>query len=97
MQQGRKTWREKANCRGADIAVFFPDVNKGDCGGRLLALYEPALQFCRDCTVKLECLETQLEHEELSLRFDGVWGGLMPHQRRELLANRAWAENTKPR
>lgn len=97
MKQGRKTWREKANCRGAHISVFFPEVQKGDCGSRLLAMYEPALEFCRNCPVTTQCLEAQLEHEEMTLRFDGVWGGLMPHQRRELLSNRAWADKTKPR
>ena len=90
--QSRKEWFEQANCKGVSTEnynVFFPEIGKGD-STKLKALYAPALELCFGCPVKKPCLEMQLVHEQETQRFDGVWGGTTPEQRREILAKREW-------
>jgi hypothetical protein len=48
--------------------------------------------MCERCTVRLECLNFQMEFEERTGRRDGMWGGLTPKER-DLLAH----ERMKPR
>lgn len=70
---------------------------RGDCKGKLIKLYAEAKALCDTCPVRYNCLETQLKVEQETLVFDGMWGGLLPHERKELLADRQWQTNTKPR
>ena len=43
-----------------------------------------AISICRYCPVRLSCLQYALEHREVH----GIWGGLMPHQRAAMAAQR---------
>lgn len=63
-------WQEKARCAGADPSLFFPSEEES----------EVALQMCRECLVREECLEYALEH---NIEF-GIWGGMTEAERRTL-------------
>ena len=72
----RFSWQERANCRGADRDLFFPQR-----GASTLK----AEAMCEACAVRDECLEfavTEGEHF-------GLWGGLSERQRRKIHAGNA--------
>ncbi len=64
-------WQEDALCAQTDPEAFFPEK-----GGST----REAKRICVGCTVKSECLEYALGHDE---RF-GIWGGLSERERRRL-------------
>lgn len=64
-------WRDRARCAETDPEAFYPE--KGEPT-------EPARRVCRNCEVRVQCLEYALANDE---RF-GVWGGLSVQQRRRL-------------
>ncbi len=64
-------WATEAKCLNADPDVFFPEK-----GGST----REAKRICAECTVRDECLEYALEHDE---RF-GIWGGMSERERRKL-------------
>lgn len=67
------TWVDQALCREADPDAWFPDV-----GGSTRAV----VAVCGRCPVTAQCLTHALDTHETR----GVWGGLTPHQRRDLPA-----------
>lgn len=95
--QRRRYWQEDAACLGVGTHVFFPTVGRGDCKARLVKLFAEAKQYCDNCPVRVPCVESQLKVEAETLVFDGMWGGLLPYERKAILADRQWAENTKAR
>lgn len=66
-------WKDKAACRDADPALFFPPIG----GGKAAAA---AKTFCVSCPVQPECLEFAVSSR---MRF-GIWGGLTERQRRSV-------------
>ena len=64
-------WQEQALCAQTDPEAFFPEK-----GGST----REAKRICQACSVRDECLEYALEHDE---RF-GIWGGLSERERRRL-------------
>lgn len=64
-------WATEAKCLNADPDVFFPEK-----GGST----REAKRICAECTVRVDCLEYALEHDE---RF-GIWGGMSERERRKL-------------
>jgi WhiB family redox-sensing transcriptional regulator len=76
-----RTWKDRAACRDAEAedVDFFSD-NKGKSGAREV---EKAKAVCAGCTVRDECLEAGLAEQF------GVWGGLIPHERKQLRRLRA--------
>lgn len=64
-------WASEAKCLQADPETFFPEK-----GGST----REAKRICGECTVRNECLEYALDHDE---RF-GIWGGLSERERRKL-------------
>ena len=64
-------WQADALCAQTDPEAFFPEK-----GGST----REAKRICVGCTVKAECLEYALGHDE---RF-GIWGGLSERERRRL-------------
>ncbi|GGG75942.1 MULTISPECIES: WhiB family transcriptional regulator [Corynebacterium] len=64
-------WQEQALCAQTDPEAFFPEK-----GGST----REAKRICSACSVRDECLEFALEHDE---RF-GIWGGLSERERRRL-------------
>lgn len=64
-------WQEHALCAETDPEAFFPEK-----GGST----REAKRICQACSVRDECLEYALRHDE---RF-GIWGGLSERERRRL-------------
>lgn len=65
-------WRDEALCAETDPRLFHPE--KGESAA-------PARRICGNCSVRREYLEYALTNGEN----DGVWGGLIPGERRALL------------
>lgn len=80
--EGDVSWFAEANCRGADPNIFVPPETEGSGSGGVHAaeerarLTELAKSYCRDCPVRLECLDFALRN---GIK-DGVWGGLSERQ-----------------
>lgn len=69
-------WIERSRCVGEDPELFFP-----------IGTTEPAIEqtaqaieVCRECPVRSECLEWALD----TCQDAGVWGGLGEEDRREI-------------
>ena len=71
-------WRDRAACRGTDLAVFFPGRGRSA---------EPARQICARCPVRRPCLEFALSQGIVH----GIWGGLAERDRRALRTRHAGA------
>lgn len=69
---GITAWHERAVCAQTDPEFFFPDKDDPAYAAK---------QICAVCTVRRECLDFALNHGQ---RF-GVWGGLSPQERLDLL------------
>jgi hypothetical protein len=67
---------DAALCRQTDPDLFFPV----GIGGAVAAQNEQAKQVCRQCPVRVACLNFALDTGQTS----GVWGGLSEAERREL-------------
>ncbi len=72
---GNLVWQADAKCLGYDPDLFFPEQG---------ASTAPAKNICRECPVRLKCLDYALEE---TIRF-GVWGGLSERERRRLRKGR---------
>ena len=64
-------WQGAALCAQTDPEAFFPEK-----GGSVKA----AKAVCMACTVRAECLDYAMAHDE---RF-GIWGGTSERERRKL-------------
>lgn len=73
-------WRQQAACLDHDSSLFFPDGDRWDPRE-----YQPALKVCRGCSVRAECLEFALTHDE---RY-GIWGGYLPSDRSRMKGRKA--------
>jgi len=65
-------FQDKANCINADPEIFF---------SAKLNSRTQALALCNACEVKQECLEFAIKTESI----DGIYGGLLGEQRKELV------------
>lgn len=74
-------WRDRANCKGIGLRVFFhPDGERDPLRSRREA---QAKVVCRDCPVRAECLDEALTTPNPW----GSWGGLSERERREIDAD----------
>jgi WhiB family redox-sensing transcriptional regulator len=77
-------WVRRAACRPggehADPELWFP-LGKGP---ETRAQVEEATAICRECPVRVECLEYALEHKVP----DGIWGGVTELGRWKILLER---------
>ncbi|NHB85680.1 WhiB family transcriptional regulator [Tessaracoccus sp. HDW20] len=71
LDDAQYAWQAEALCAQTDPEAFFPEK-----GGST----REAKRVCLSCTVRTECLEYALSHDE---RF-GIWGGLSERERRKL-------------
>ena len=78
-------WKKRAACRGTDTSIFFPDPITKNVNARMV--WVQARQICDKCPVKQECLDYQIPFEMVSYRYDGMWGGLTPTERRAYIYN----------
>jgi WhiB family transcriptional regulator, redox-sensing transcriptional regulator len=68
-------WQDGANCSGANADLFFPERG---------ASTRTAKAICRECQVRLECLEFAITTGE---KF-GIWGGMSERERRKVRRDR---------
>ena len=71
-------WRDRASCLGLDTSRFISEDNLQGKG--ILAVYKESIEICKQCEVRSECLAFSLN----ARANDGVWGGLIPSQRKGL-------------
>ena len=71
-------WAERGACRGANTERFYAvdTTVQRDNPNK----YGSARRLCLACDVREECLEFALVHNEKY----GMWGGLLPFERRRL-------------
>lgn len=69
------TWQDDAACAGSEPGPFFSTDEHTQL---------QALEVCRGCPVREECLEHALRHGE---RF-GIWGGMRERERQQLSRRR---------
>jgi WhiB family redox-sensing transcriptional regulator len=70
-------WRQDAACQRSDPELFFPtkDTSSDEI--------DDVKTICAECPVWDKCLDSALRLDER----DGIWGGLTPHERRQLLVD----------
>ena len=64
-------WITEGNCRKIPVSDFFP--------GQGVVISERAVNACKDCPVKKECLDYALKHEAY-----GYWGGASEKERKRI-------------
>lgn len=70
-----------AACRGANPDIFHPCNEDGTPLRRhQLGQYDEARRICATCPVRLDCGLYAVHVNEK----DGMWGALMPHERRQI-------------
>lgn len=74
---GPHDWMADAACSGTTVD-FFPTTRGVQ---RLEVVAAPAKAICRECVVREECLDYALAINE---RY-GIWGGMTPEERREII------------
>ncbi len=72
----RPAWMKRAQCRGVDRDLFFPD--HGVKGTR-------ARMICWSCPVRQECLDFAMANPQMA----GIWGGTTERERQKTRAQRA--------
>ena len=70
-------WHTRAACASYDPELWWAD-HREDVG------YKIAIDICSSCPVQPQCLEHALATPER----EGIWGGLMPYERRRLAVHR---------
>lgn len=75
---GSIDWQRDAACRG-ERAAFYPPL-QGESKSERLTRERIAKSICEDCSVRAECLDHAIRHDE---RY-GIWGGLTDAERRHL-------------
>ena len=83
-------WRNEAACisvygyNGDELssvertALFYPEIGRPLLDGNL------AKEICRQCTVRQECLDFAIAHNEI-----GIWGGMTDKERVQERTRRA--------
>jgi WhiB family redox-sensing transcriptional regulator len=77
------SWQLRAACRGEDTTIFY--LHDGERGPSARRHEAEAKRICVQCPVLEECLSWALEAREPW----GVWGGLTPQERSQLLLTEA--------
>lgn len=65
----------RGNCYGQDAELWWAE---DDAAKRI------AVAVCQACPVRVECLEHALAVPEK----EGIWGGLLPYERKRLIVHR---------
>ncbi|HZG95329.1 MAG TPA: WhiB family transcriptional regulator [Mycobacteriales bacterium] len=76
-------WQLLGLCRGADASTFF--LPEGERGPRKARRERAAKEICRQCPVIDHCREFAIATREPY----GVWGGMTPEEREELIRHRS--------
>jgi WhiB family redox-sensing transcriptional regulator len=62
-------WQERAACRGADVALFFPERGEDVTAAKAV---------CATCPVRAQCLAHGMNEKY------GIWGGTSERERRNM-------------
>ncbi|MEE9297776.1 MAG: WhiB family transcriptional regulator [Acidimicrobiia bacterium] len=76
------SWQDGANCKGANASLFFPERG---------ASTRAAKGICRECAVRVDCLEFAITTGE---KF-GIWGGMSERERRRVRKERQIAASRR--
>ena len=71
-------WRDRASCLGLETNRFIHEENMK--GKNQLAHYKEAIEICKQCPVRSECLAFSKNYAMT----EGVWGGMIPAHRKSL-------------
>lgn len=82
-------WRARAACTGLPVSMFFAEQGE-------IALAKRAQAICKQCPVRIECLEDALS-DPSDIDGFGIRGGLSPKRRRNLRNSRALASSANMR
>lgn len=98
-RQPSRVWMDLAACNAIDVDpdLFYPPKSSGEKGGHAStdtgvgsgtgAQWWPALDLCKVCPVRAECLTYAWETDQEY----GIWGGLSPYSRTRLRTKRGKA------
>lgn len=75
LDEGARPPRNGA-CSGHDTSMWFPISNNGAFSKEQMGQRDQAVEICRSCSIRSECLMYSLEYEP-----HGVWGGFTESQR----------------
>lgn len=70
-------------CREIGVELFYPEEKEYGARGNGGETYTFARTICSACTVRIQCLEWALHHED-----HGMWGGTSPTERRVIRRKR---------
>ena len=70
-------WQLRASCAGEDPELWWAEDPRD-------VARATAVTICHACPVQNECLEHAMSTPER----EGVWGGLLPHERKRLAVHR---------
>jgi WhiB family redox-sensing transcriptional regulator len=73
-------WRSKAHCLGKETNWFYPETGVKGYAKQIADVKA----FCRLCKVSAQCLDNAILNKESF----GIWGGLTPKERSNLVKNR---------
>lgn len=82
LSRGDLSWQDRANCRGGVADLFFPERG---------ASTRAAKAICRECQVRIDCLEFAIRNNE---KF-GIWGGMSERERRRVRRERQIAASRR--
>lgn len=68
-----QSWHLQAACHGHEPELWWAERDKPKAQAA-------AVDICRGCPVQQDCLQYAMDNRE----HEGIWGGLLPHQRRRL-------------
>ena len=80
-------------CAGSEPGLWFPADDEPYA--RFVARSGPALAICAGCSARSACLERELARP--MTQQDGIYGGLLPHERVELIQARRRAAESRRR
>lgn len=72
-------WQSQAACKGNNKNHFPPERVERD--KNKVARVARAMEICRKCPVRVQCLEYSLENREPA----GIWGGVDEKERNQML------------
>lgn len=76
------SWQAHGLCRAVDSSIFFPPAHFEHKPERE-AREKQAKAICRECPVRIECLDWALQTREPY----GVWGGYAESERKQMLVD----------
>lgn len=68
-------WWDRANCRGADIDIFYPGIGQSA---------QPAKHFCNWCKVVPQCLAFAADTQPGEITDHGIFGARTVSERQNL-------------